>query len=297
MSFRNSVKIEQLYHKGQNHIWDGKDYLKDCLEKHGGIDLSPEKKKALGNIFGVILWGELAAWKISSILSATLDDDSARMAATSQAHDEARHFYVMKDYLSLIGYDTEGEQPAYLKKHAEGFLASILNSNTTAKMLLGMQLMVEPMALTLFKAVREKNVEPVLSDLLYMYEKDEARHVALGTMYLPKLMEDMSMVKKVDLLVWQFFKYMKQFEMLKELKEDFRALGIEPRDVFLMARKKQTKAMEMLSEEMGKRYPFMDLMLEIIDFRNEIDFPEQEDKGSVERVKGALLKSYQNISA
>ena len=32
-----------------------------------------------------------------------LEDDEARMAATSQAHDEARHYYVMRDYLNLLG--------------------------------------------------------------------------------------------------------------------------------------------------------------------------------------------------
>jgi len=275
-------KIELLYHKGQKNIWNGKEFLRECLDKHGEIKVSDEDAKALKNIFGIILWGELAAWKISSVLSFDLEDDAARMAATSQAHDEARHYYVMKDYLQLLG-----ESPENIDKSAGEFLESVLMANNTAKMLLGMQMMVEPLALTLFKIVREKNVDPVLSDLLLMYEKDEARHVAFGTMYLPKILAKMTPVQKADLLVWQFLGYMKQFEMLKSLKDDFITLGISPRDVFAVARKKQLKAIELLSEEMGEKYPFTDAMLKIIDFRNEMNFPEKES-GYLDRVKNAV---------
>jgi len=275
-------KIELLYHKGQKNIWNGKEYLQECLDRHGEVKVSEEDAKVLKNIFGIILWGELAAWKISAALSHQLEDDEARMAATSQAHDEARHYYVMRDYLELLG-----EVPSAIDPHADEFLNSILNADNTAKMLLGMQLMVEPLALTLFKIVREKNIDPILSDLLIMYEKDEARHVALGTLYLPKVLATMSPVQKVELLVWQFFGYMKQFEMLRSLKDDFIAIGISPRDVFALARKKQLKAMELLSEELGERYPLMDTMLRIIDFRNEMNFPKEE-LGYLDKVKNAV---------
>ena len=276
--------LSELYHKGQKNIWDGKDYLQECLDKHGEIKLntSPAELAAIQNIFGIILWGELAAWKISSALAVHLDDNEARMAATSQAHDEARHFYVMHDYLSLIG-----EVPEDANEDAMEFLETISNANNLPKMLLGMQMMVEPMALTLFKIVREKNIEPVLSDLLVMYEKDEARHVALGTIYLPKLLEEMSVIQKADLLIWQFLGYMKQFEMLRSLKGDFITLGIDPRKAYEAGRKKQVKAMETLSEGLGRDYPFMDEMLRFIDARAEIDFPKQPAK-LLERVKNAF---------
>jgi hypothetical protein len=279
---RTLLRIEQLYHKGQTNIWDGKSYLQECVDRHGTPQVPEASVEALQNIFGVILWGELAAWKISSALALSLDSDEARMAATSQAHDEARHYYVMKDYLQMLGH-----VPESIDKHADEFLGSILRADSTSKMLLGMQLMVEPMALTLFKIIREEGVDPVLSDLLVMYERDEARHVALGTMYLPKVLAEMSAVQKGELLLWQFMGYMKQFEMLKALSDDFTTLGISPRSVFALARKKQVKAMELLSDELGERYPFMDTMLRVIDFRNEISFPESES-GYIDRVRNAI---------
>jgi len=278
--------LSELYHKGQKNIWNGKDYLQECLDKHGEIKLntSPEKLAAIQNIFSIILWGELAAWKISAALAVQLDDNEARMAATSQAHDEARHFYVMHDYLSLLG-----EVPEDANEDAMDFLETIANANSVVKMLLGMQMMVEPMALTLFKLIREKNIEPVLSDLLIMYEKDEARHVALGSIYIPKLLNEMSVIQKADLLIWQFLGYMKQFEMLRSLKGDFVALGIDPRNAFEAGRKKQVRAMETLSEGLGRNYPFMDEMLRFIDIRAEIDFPK-EALGYSDRIKNAFKK-------
>ena len=97
--------LESIYHRGQEKIWDGRSVLKELVEKHGGLgELDTQKKHALQNIFAVILEGENAAWKISLQLAEMLQGVEARMAATSQAHDEARHFYVMRDYLQLTDY-------------------------------------------------------------------------------------------------------------------------------------------------------------------------------------------------
>ena len=97
---RSARKLAGIYHKGQARAWNGEEVLSDLLDRHGGIQLPPEQRRAILGLFSVILWGELAAWKISADLARRLEPLEAKMAATSQAHDEARHFYVM--HLSLI---------------------------------------------------------------------------------------------------------------------------------------------------------------------------------------------------
>ena len=87
--------------------------------------------------------------------------------------------------------------------------------------------------------------------------------------------------------MWQFLGYMKQFEMLRSLKEDFITLDISPRKVFELGRKKQLLAMETLSEGIGKRYPFMDAMLQFIDMRAEISFPREPTRYT-DRIKNAV---------
>jgi hypothetical protein len=178
-------KLERLYHVGQNKAWDGKQVLAELLKKHGGIRIAPEKRAAIGEVFTVILWGELAAWSIAADLALMLEDPAAKMAATSQAHDEARHFYVLRDYLLELG----GELPK-LDGFSTIVLSELLDTRRLADKLLGMQLIVENIALTIFRSVAAARIEPVLSDLMPFYERDEARHVGLGVMYLPTILRD-----------------------------------------------------------------------------------------------------------
>jgi len=180
-------RVERLYHVGQNKAWDGKQLLRDLIKKHGGIKIPPEKRRAIAEIFSTILWGELAAWSISADLALQLEDTEAKMAATSQAHDEARHFYTMRDYLIELGMEVPR-----LDGYTHAVLTTLLDTHRLMDKLLGMQLIVENVAVTLFKTVAQANVEPVLSELMPYFERDEARHVGLGVLYLPRLLEGIS---------------------------------------------------------------------------------------------------------
>ncbi|MCA9620817.1 MAG: ferritin-like domain-containing protein, partial [Myxococcales bacterium] len=175
---RRLSKCERIYHRGQTLAWDGKDILGSLLAEHGAPQIEPDKKEALKRVFAIILWGELAAWKISAQLADRLVPLEAKMAATSQAHDEARHFYVMHDYLKLLDY-----VPERMDRAPQALLDLVLNTDNLAYKILGMQLMIETIALTIFQTVRELEVEPIITELMKYYEKDEARHVGLGMQY------------------------------------------------------------------------------------------------------------------
>ena len=113
------AKLENLYHKGQELAWDGREVLDSLVEKHGGVDLPREKREAIGQIFTIIMWGELAAWEVSSYLAEHLRDNTeVKMAATIQTFDEARHYYVMRDYLKLLDIELP---------EMNGFVKSILS--------------------------------------------------------------------------------------------------------------------------------------------------------------------------
>jgi len=239
--------LEAIYHRGQDKIWDGSKVLKQLLEKHNGIAAIPEhKKKALHRIFSVILAGELAAWKISLQLAEQVKTTGARMAATSQAHDEARHFYVMRDYLELF----EHTQTAIPEPVTQA-LEMVSSTTSLSKKLLGMQLMVEPIALTIFQEIRRVNPEPVLSELLEYFERDEARHVALGVYYLPEVVKNEGPFKILSLMMWQMRIFMLELQGLKELSADFEALGLETEAVFLLAEQKQLAALQDFVTELG----------------------------------------------
>ena len=238
--------LERIYHKGHKHAWDGQAVLSSLLEKHGKPELNSHQRAALGRVFANIMWGELAAWKVSAELAAELMPLEAKMAATSQAFDEARHFYVMHDY--LVELDA---MPDRLDWATETLLLSVMNANTLAKKLLGMQLMIEPLALSLFQVVRKLNLEPVLSELLAYYERDEARHVALGVQYLPVLMKDMSTAERLALWGYQWKMVNLELVCNRQLSRDLMVFGLDPREILEVGMGKQLKALDLLFDEMG----------------------------------------------
>src|SRR6478609_9612369 len=119
------AKVERIYHKGQELAWDGKEILAMLVEKHGGVHVQAQHREPLKRLFAIILWGELAAWKISAQLADRLEPLEAKMAATSQAHDEARHFYVMHDYLALA----VGDFPRKIHRASERLLQTVLEAD------------------------------------------------------------------------------------------------------------------------------------------------------------------------
>ena len=232
---RRYDRVENIYHRGQDLAWNGREVLARLVDKHGGVHVPREKHDALRRVYGPILWGELAAWKISAQLADRLEPLEAKMAATSQAHDEARHFYVMHDYLKLA----LGEVPKGMHPASERLLGLVLATDDLAQKLMGMQLQVETTALTIFQHTREAHICPVLSELLPYFEKDEARHVGLGTQVLPMLMRSMNRLEGAALTA---FALRVTFWLLASniaMEPGLRGLGLDPRRVLVLAKSKQ----------------------------------------------------------
>lgn len=256
----SSTKVlSNIYHKGQNNIWDGRKILSELIQKHGKPNLSDEKRDSLIRILTLILWGELVAWKTSALLAAEIDDMGAKLAATSQAHDEARHFYVMLDYMrEVLDYEPDGR--GFLTEHSETGLNEVLAASDVARRLLGMQLMVEPVAISIFSQLRKNNVEPILSDLLIYYEKDEARHIALGVKHLPKVLDGFSTLQVLSLFSWQCKMLKYEIDGLREIANSFNLLGVNPLAVLRSAEKRQKEAASEMANELGWNLPIVEAM-------------------------------------
>ena len=252
LAAKNARLLERIYHKGQARSWDGKEVLEQLIKEEGRPDVPLETREALGRVFALIMWGELAAWRISAELADELDSFEAKMAATSQAHDEARHFYTMHDY--LVELDAV---PDRLDFFAQKMLEEVMNADHLAKKLMGMQLMVEPIALTLFHVVKRLEVEPVLTRLLPYFERDEARHVALGVQYLPALMSNMTLAERLDLWLFQLRLVSYEVFSMRGLAGDMVKLGVSPRHLIAVGMGKQLSALEMLfeGEDMARDIP------------------------------------------
>jgi hypothetical protein len=240
------AKLERLYQIAQARSWNGKEVLADLLTRHGGIQVEPHQRAPLARVFATILWGELAAWIISADLAERLDDVEAKMAATSQAFDEARHFNTLRDYLLELG----GEIPR-LDIYTAMLLRMLIDTRSLPHKLLGMQLLAETIAIDLFRTVAERRIEPVLSDLLPYFERDESRHVGLGVLYLPERLRRLSLPGVVRLYAFQA-RILALTSMTQALlAPDFEALGIDNNQVARRGLKLQKEAVAQMNETRG----------------------------------------------
>ena len=240
------ARLEKLYYMGQNKNWNGKEVLAELLARHGGVQIAPEKRGPLARVFSIILWGELAAWIISADLAERVDDVEARMAATGQAFDEARHFTTMRAYLMELG----GEIPP-LDAYSAILLRMLISERSLLHKLLGMQLLVETIAVDLFRTVAEARLEPVLSDLLPYFERDESRHVGLGVIYLPEQLSGLSLLGTIRLQAFQARVISMLTLTSSLLSADLETLGIDNNLISRRGLRLQQDALAQMSETRG----------------------------------------------
>jgi hypothetical protein len=239
-------RLERLYHQTQAKSWDPRAVLDELVAKHGGVNVPEDKREAIGHVFALILWGELAAWNIAADLARSLPDVDAKMAATGQVFDEARHFTVLRDY-----FERARVPLAPLNPFGRRLLVRILETESVLEKLYGMQLLVENLALAIFKRVAASRIEPVLSDLLEYVERDEARHVALGVMYLPKLLAKATPLERAHNWAFNMELFLLTVAGGELLDPHFVALGVDHRELGATAHRLHTQVLKQMAEDSG----------------------------------------------
>ncbi|MDE0803784.1 MAG: ferritin-like domain-containing protein, partial [Acidimicrobiales bacterium] len=117
----------------------------------------------------------------------------AKYYAATQVMDEARHVEVFAKYL-----DTKmgGHYP--INTHLKALLDDIIQDSRWDMTYLGMQIMVEGLALAAFGMAYQTTNEPLLKQLLRYVMSDEARHVAFGVLSLKEYYEGLTDAEMLD---------------------------------------------------------------------------------------------------
>ncbi len=132
------------------------------------------------------LHGEQGALLAASQLVNSVPDIDSKYYVATQVVDEARHVEVFDRYLHEKVGDSYPISP-----HLKKLLDLILTDSRWDMKLLGMQIMVEGLALAAFGVTRQFVLEPLLKDLTTYVIQDEARHVAYGVLSLRDYYSDM----------------------------------------------------------------------------------------------------------
>lgn len=197
----DEVSLRDLYAKAKGAQWDGATVLP------WNTDVDPEAPAfpdEVVPIYGSDIWNKLtpqermalkrenAAWTLSQFLHgeqgallatsqivSAVPNMDAKLYGATQVMDEARHVEVYERYLR------EKLGTSYpVSKELKSLLDRILTDSRWDMKYLGMQIMVEGLALAAFRVIHMVTNEPLLKSLVHMVMRDEARHVAFGVLSL-----------------------------------------------------------------------------------------------------------------
>lgn len=86
----------------------------------------------------------------------------------------------------------------------KSLLDKILTDERWDLKLIGMQIIIEGLALAAFNTAKDVTPDPVLKDLLYLIIRDEARHVTFGVNYLEEYIENLSDEEREDRAIFAY---------------------------------------------------------------------------------------------
>ena len=129
------------------------------------------------------LHGEQGALLVASQLVSCAPTFNAKLYAASQTFDEARHVEAFNKYIqSRVGIMYP------VGTGLKSLLDKILTDPRWDLKFIGMQIIIEGLALAAFNLARQGTFDPVFKDMLYLIIRDEARHVTFGVNYLEELL-------------------------------------------------------------------------------------------------------------
>ena len=139
--------------------------------------------------FSSILHGEQGALNLSASLCHVLWDQGAQEYAANQTREEARHVTAFAKYIKAR-WGRPGECGAALKR----LLIEIIEAPEVYKKIIGMQMLVEGLAMGAFATFYQKLNDPLGRKLMQLVMTDEAFHHKFGKIWadrtIPKLTEE-----------------------------------------------------------------------------------------------------------
>ncbi|MBA4795209.1 ferritin-like domain-containing protein [Phenylobacterium sp.] len=165
----------------------GVPYVLDHLEKTG------QKVKFINEMvlwnFSSILHGEQGALNLSASLCHVLKDQGAQEYAANQTREEARHVTAFAKYVKA-----RWGRPRPCGATLQQLLVDIIAAPEVYKKIIGMQMLVEGLAMGAFAAGFQYNRDPLARKLFQLVMTDEAFHHKFGKIWadrtIPKMTQE-----------------------------------------------------------------------------------------------------------
>ena len=212
------------------------------------------------------LHGEQGALMTAAALTHAVPDYEGKLYAATQTMDEARHVEVFERYVRKLA------RVYPISPGLKSLLDATLTADHWVKIAIGMNMVVEGLALGAFHNMRRATTCPLLRAILEGVLRDESRHVAFGNVYVGETIRDMHPDQHEDVAQFAFETLRAMLESVGGPQGDRRPLpdpgfrdvlvesGIEPRD--FVAGLKEARAQGIRPDmPPGAIHSFKDLMM------------------------------------
>jgi hypothetical protein len=247
-------RLDKLYEKAKKAQWNAQTDLpwdtpvdqeqlviQNAMAQGGfgaGMDVSGTPLEKWGEKEFIQLGVEMQNWTLSQfmhgeqgalICTAKIVESvpwiDAKYYAATQVMDEARHVEVFSKYL---GEKLSGHYP--INAHLRMLLDDIIADSRWDITYLGMQIMVEGLALAAFGFMHQMTTEPLLKQLLRYVMSDESRHVAFGVLSLQEYYQGLT---ESELRERQEFAFEAAVRMRDRFlqQEVWERMGVDPKAV------------------------------------------------------------------
>ncbi|WOF75537.1 ferritin-like domain-containing protein [Parvibaculaceae bacterium PLY_AMNH_Bact1] len=200
-------KVEDLYNRAKQNQWDSDELLPWDHEVDPSNPLIADRSSAYhqmpffsklsksqqetftahstAQLLSQFLHGEQGALMTAACVTHSVPDSGAKLYAATQTMDEARHVEVYAKYCEKIAM-TYPMTP-WLK----ALIDATLQSDKHEKVMIGMNMIVESLALGAFNNMYRTTNCPLLKKLTFNVMRDESRHVSFGHVYLGPVFKKM----------------------------------------------------------------------------------------------------------
>ncbi|MBX3268965.1 MAG: ferritin-like domain-containing protein [Sandaracinaceae bacterium] len=198
-------EMKELYDRAKRGQWDGdalpwhtsvdpfdpnvplvpEDFFAyDVLEEEIGVRFTPKEKAELQHamvswMLSQFLHGEQGALFAAAQVTEAVQFFDGKLYGATQVMDEGRHVEVFHRYL-----DTKMEKLYSINDNLFVIIDALMLDSRWDMKFLGMQIMVEGVALGAFGTLYRETKEPLLRELLKNVIQDESRHVHYGVLAL-----------------------------------------------------------------------------------------------------------------
>jgi hypothetical protein len=224
---QDNPALVKLYEKGKISQWNATtdiDWTPEVTFGEPDPEMTPEDRAMIDNFMGfnapdspfagmteaqrMAMGWQFQSWMVSQFMHGeqgalvatarlveTVPDIDAKYYGANQVADEARHVEAYARYIN----DKLGAEHAYeISAPLEALLVDIMTEKRWDITYLGMQIMVEGLALAAFGMGNVLFRDPVIKQITDYVMRDEARHVAFGVLALKEAIPQLSSAELAD---------------------------------------------------------------------------------------------------